>query len=376
MKILKILGIGFLSLVIMIVIGTILVTNLLSAFGEAPNAEFQAGYQSSNNFTDEEFVNEIPTSMDMSVSALKTVLWDYIVGIPDHEPAKLLKIQKPVAERVFEIPDTLTQLMWFGHSAFLLQTNGKTILLDPMLGTSPSPIPAFGSQRFTEGLPISLEDLPVIDVIVFSHDHYDHLDYPTLRELKDRVQHLVVPLGVESHLQSWGFREDQITALDWWEDITLDGITFTSTPARHFSGRGLTDRNRTLWSSWVIKSPQANIYFSGDGGYGPHFKAIGERYGPFDFALMECGQYDERWRQIHMMPEETVQASIDVKAKVFAPIHWGAFVLALHSWYDPVDRAVLEAQRLKISIAVPAIGELIIVPTSSDSNKSWWKAFK
>jgi L-ascorbate metabolism protein UlaG (beta-lactamase superfamily) len=376
MRILKIIGLSLLLLITIGIIGTFLVIKLIPAFGQAPSDELKTAYANSINYDGERFVNLLPTSMEMSFSTMRSVIKDYIKGIPDHQPHQPLPVLKPSNSEYLQISDTITQLIWFGHSAFLYQTNGKNILIDPMLGSSPSPIPVMGSQRFTEGLPIEIENLPEIDFIIISHDHYDHLDYPTLMQLKEKVKTFIVPLGVSSHLLKWGFVSDQITTLDWWDSVSFEGLTFSCVPARHFSGRGLTDRDQTLWSSWVISSPDFNVYFSGDGGYGDHFKTIGERYGPFDLALMECGQYDERWKLIHMLPEETVQAAIDVKAKAFMPIHWGAFVLALHSWYDSVDRASLAANKQGIPIALPQIGEIFKLEKAQNINTPWWVEYK
>lgn len=376
MKFLKIVGISILSLIVVLFMATALVIRLVPAFGSPPDEDKKITYQSSNHFNEDQFINTLPTSLDMSFASVRSVLADYLNGIPDQQPDKLITVDNTPLDKIINPADSITQLIWFGHSAFLMQTQGVNILLDPMLGSSPSPFPSLGSKRFTNGLPIEIDELPVIDIVIFSHDHYDHLDYPTLKKLSHKIKHLVVPLGVESHLLSWGFSADRITTMDWWQSTKLSGIEIISTPSRHFSGRALSDRNSTLWSSWVINSSTAKVYFSGDGGYGPHFEEIGEKLGPFDMALMECGQYDERWKMIHMMPEETVQAAKDVQAEVFIPIHWGTFVLALHSWYDPVERANSEAVRLEMPMTVPTIGQLIQIPSKKYPSKEWWTAYK
>ncbi len=253
-----------------------------------------------------------------------------------------------------------------------MELDGKKIFLDPILGDVLGPHPLIGSKRFNDTLPLAIENIPNLDAVIISHDHYDHLDYGSIKKLKDRVAHFYVPLGVGAHLISWGVREDKITEMDWWESISFSGIKLTATPSRHFSGRGITDRFSTQWSSWVIKGENANIYFSGDSGYDSHFKEIGDKFGPFDLAIMECGQYDAQWPLIHMMPEETVQASIDVKGELLLPIHWGAFKLGLHSWTDPIERVTTEASLKNVTITTPIIGETVIVgepiPTSE-----WWK---
>jgi L-ascorbate metabolism protein UlaG (beta-lactamase superfamily) len=189
------------------------------------------------------------------------------------------------------------------------------------------------------------------------------------------VKHFYVPLGVENHLISWGVPERSISVLDWWEETKTMGIELICAPARHFSGRGLTDRASTLWCSWIIKGKNSKIYFSGDSGYGPHFKEIGTKYGPFDIALMECGQYNQQWEAIHMMPEQTAQAGIEVRADLIMPIHWGAFTLALHSWTDPVERLLEKAKELNIPVATPVVGEPIFVGDTSYPISAWWEEY-
>jgi len=253
--------------------------------------------------------------------------------------------------------------------------DGKKILLDPMFGDTPAPHPWLGSKRYSDGLPIEIEKLPRIDFVIFSHDHYDHLDYGSIQKLKNKVGHFYVPLGVENHLIAWGVPASAISVLDWWDETNAMGIELICAPARHFSGRGLMDRASTLWCSWIIKGKEQKIYFSGDSGYGPHFKEVGDKHGPFDIALMECGQYNEQWEAIHMMPEQTAQAGVEVQAKMIMPIHWGAFTLALHSWTDPVERVLLEAKELDLPVATPIIGEPIIVGDSLYPKSTWWKDY-
>lgn len=233
------------------------------------------------------------------------------------------------------ISDSLCRIRWYGHSAFLLEIEGKRILIDPMPGKSSSPV-SFMTRRFPYEQPIPPDSIRDIDVIILSHDHYDHLDYESIMALKERTEVFYTALGVGAHLKHWGVNENQIRELDWWDSSKLDNLTFHACPSRHFSGRGITDRNCTQWASRVIEGKHHNIYFSGDSGYGPHFKEIGEKYGPFDFAMMECGQYNEAWEAIHMMPEQSVQAGIDLNAHLLMPIHWGAFSLSIHSWTEPV----------------------------------------
>jgi len=345
-------------------------------FGGKPSKEQVALYQQSPQYKDGLFVNETPTTMDMNFSTFMSVMKDYIVGVPHNTPKHPLPVLSIDSLEIVNRPDSITRLTWFGHSAFLLEIQGMNLLIDPMFGATPSPHPWLGRNRFTDGLPIEIKKLPKIDAVIFSHDHYDHLDYESILQLKDKVGQFYTPLGVGAHLAAWGVPVEYIHELNWWEEIQYEDLIFKCVPARHFSGRGFGDRFTTLWCSWVIQGPKQNIYFSGDSGYGPHFKIIREKYGPFDFAMMECGQYDKRWDNIHMMPEETAQAAVDVNAKLFMPIHWGAFVLALHTWKDPIERVTKKALDLGIPIATPRIGEPIVLELAEKPNSRWWEAIE
>lgn len=370
-KIVKMIGIAIVSIIALILIVGLLFINLSPQFGGKASKEQQEIYAKSGHYDQKEnkFVNLITTTMDAPSFKL---MMEFFKKDPKRQPSHNLEPQKVDSLTLATHDDIFTKLTWFGHSAFLLQMEGKNILLDPMLGETPSPHPLLGSKRYAKELPIEVEKLPIIDAIIFSHDHYDHLDYGTIQKLKSRVKNYYVPLGIGNHLKSWGVEEEKIHELNWWDTISLDSVQLVLTPSRHFSGRGLTDRNATLWGSWVIKGQKDNIYFSGDGGYGPHFKEIGEKYGPFDMALMECGQYNESWHAIHMMPEETVQAGIDVKGKVVLPIHWGAFTLALHSWTDPIERAIKKGKELNIPIVTPKVGQKILVNSNDYPQEKWW----
>ncbi|MFZ1807412.1 MAG: MBL fold metallo-hydrolase [Cyclobacteriaceae bacterium] len=363
------------AIVLLIVIG-FLFMQFSPQFGRKPSDANIAQYEKSGHYENGVFVNEIPTSMDMEFSKMMSVLKDYVVGIPNNAPKLPLSVQSIDSLDIVNRPDTTTRITWFGHSAFLLEIQGKNILIDPMFGDTPSPHPWLGRSRFTQGLPIDIEKLPKIDAVIFSHDHYDHLDYGSILKLKDKVGQFYTPLGLGAHLEAWGVPLENIHELNWWDEIQFEDLTFKCAPARHFSGRGLGDRFSTLWASWVIQGTNHNIYFSGDSGYGPHFKTIGEKYGPFDFAMMECGQYDKRWDNIHMMPEETAQAAVDVNAKLFMPIHWGSFVLALHTWKDPIERVTKKAEELGMPISTPQIGEPIILELPEKPSSRWWEGIE
>jgi L-ascorbate metabolism protein UlaG (beta-lactamase superfamily) len=360
----------YLIIVAVIVVLVYLVINFYPSLGGKKSQETRQRINASKNFSNGKFINQIPTPMDMNVKESFKLVRQMIKGHPLSKPKS--GIIADSLDPNFVRENRADQITWFGHSALLLKVNGLTLLLDPMFGRSPSPFPIFGPKRYSAKLPIEIEELPAIDAVIFSHDHYDHLDYGSILKLKSKVKQFIVPLGVAGHLVRWGVDPEIIQEHDWWDEFTFRGLTLASTPARHFSGRGLGGRDTSLWCSWVILSEDTKIFFSGDSGYGPHFKEIGSKYGPFDLTLMECGQYNERWAGIHMMPEETVQAHLDVQGKLMIPIHWGAFTLALHSWSDPVERAVKAAKQLGSAIATPRIGETVSIGAAVYPNSTWW----
>ena len=356
---------------LLIILLGLLWLNVDPEFGGAHSSKDVERYETSNQFEEGIFVNAVPTSMDLQSKDILPLLKEFLMGA-SKGPEFELPVEKVDSTQIAKNL-TKTKVLWFGHSAVLLQIDGKNILLDPMLGESPAPHPAVGTQRYYKELPIEIEKLPKIDLILISHDHYDHLDYGSIMKLKEKTSHFILPLGVGAHFRAWDIPEHQITELDWWEEKDYLDLKIAFTPSRHFSGRGLHDRSKTLWGSYVIQGKKENIYFSGDGGYADHFKAIGEKYGPFDFAMLECGQYDEKWAQIHMMPEETAQAGVDLKAKRIMPIHWGAFTLALHHWTDPIVRVQAKAQELQIPLVHPKIGSYFSISDTSFVGEQWWE---
>lgn len=371
-KALKRIGIGLVGIIIVFSLIVFIFTQTSPQFGGEDSTQDLINYEKSGHYKDGKFQNLIPTNPDdMTITDILSVSKDFIFGVTRTEPEFELP-QEKVDSVYLEKSIHEDKLIWFGHSAFLLQLDGQNILLDPMLGETPSPHPFVGPKRFNKKLPIEIEQLPKIDAILISHDHYDHLDYESIQLLKEKTAQFFVPLGVGKHLESWGINSNDIQELNWWDKTKFKSIELDLTPSRHFSGRGFTDRSSSMWGSWVIKGTNKNIYFSGDSGYGPHFKEIGNKYGPFDFAMIECGQYNENWKNIHMVPEETVKASMDLKAKVMMPIHWGAFSLSLHSWDDPIIRVTKEARELNLPITVPMIGEIIDLNKIHLSVREWW----
>ncbi|WP_149303684.1 MBL fold metallo-hydrolase [Pareuzebyella sediminis] len=368
--------ISIIGLVVIVAVAYILFVNFYPSFGGDISKERQDELSESINYKDGQFVNKKDVPEELSfMETLKLARHFFFTEVPDGRPKENIEVHKIDSINVAQYLGH-SRLIWFGHSAFLLQLAGKNLLIDPMFGQVAAPHDWLGSDRFNEDMPIPIEQLPKIDAVLISHDHYDHLDYGSIKKLKDKVDRFYVPLGVGVHLEAWGIESERIKELDWWQDTSLDGLTFVCTPAQHFSGRKFNNRQSTLWASWVIISETERIFFSGDSGYAPHFEEIGTKYGPFDLAMMECGQYNERWADIHMMPEETAQAGIDVRAKALMPIHWGAFKLALHSWTDPIQRVMKKGKTLDITIVTPRIGQPVVLKDTLDVYDNWWNEEK
>lgn len=350
-------------------IGITLFVSFAPQFGAAPSGDDLKRIEKSNNYNKGQFQNLIEISMDLDFSKMPKLLLEFISPPAGKNPTKPLPTGWDNGNR--SDIDSLAYITWFGHSAVMLEIEGKTILIDPMLGEASSPV-SFMTKRFGYKEPINIDELTEIDAIIISHDHYDHLDHSSILKLKDKTKRFFTPLGVGSHLKHWGVKAESITELDWWQNAEFEGLEILATPSRHFSGRAINDRNKTQWASWIVNGSKQKIYFSGDGGYGPHFKEIGEKYGPFDFAMMENGQYNEQWAAIHMMPEESVQAGIDVKGKVLMPIHWGAFDLAPHLWQDPIIRFTKTAKEKNQQYVTPVIGERFEIGNDMPQ-QAWWQ---
>ena len=261
--------------------------------------------------------------------------------------------------------------VWFGHSSYFLQIDGKKILVDPVLSGSASPV-KFTTRSFAGTDRYTPDDFPAIDYLFISHDHWDHLDYETVSELRPKVGRVICGLGVGEHLERWGYDGAVIEERDWHEEIDLGGGFLVNTvPARHFSGRGLK-RNQSLWISFVLKTPSMKIFLGGDSGYDTHFEKIGEQHGPFDLVILECGQYDKSWKLIHMLPDEVAQAAVDLKATRLMPVHWGKFSLAIHAWDDPILNVSEFAALKKMPMVTPMIGEKVNLNDNIEV-KEWWK---
>lgn len=285
--------------------------------------------------------------------------------------------QDPIPVRMLDqgalaaLDNESNHIIRLGHSSHLLKLKGRWILVDPVFGQRASPVQWAGPARF-HAPPLALADVPRIDALVLSHDHYDHLDTTTIEALKDRVQRYLVPLGVGARLRRWGIEPERIEEFDWWQEARVGDITLTAAPAHHFSGRTLWDRNTTLWAAWAFHSGEHRIFFSGDTAYFPGFRDIGQRLGPFDIALMENGAYDSYWPSAHMAPEETVQAFKDLGARTLYLVHNSTFDLAFHPWREPLDRVADMAEKEGLSLATPVIGEVLTLGKPRQ-NQRWWK---
>ncbi|MFZ4860778.1 MBL fold metallo-hydrolase [Sphingobacterium sp. Mn56C] len=340
-------------------------------FGKRPSGERLTRIKQSPQFQHGKFQNFSETPQ--VTQNLGIALYDYVF--------KKSKRVKP-NENITAIPvnweavdKNKDALIWFGHSSYLLVVDGKTILVDPVLGKNASPIPG-GGRPFSGSKVTEIADLPFIDYLFISHDHYDHMDYETLKSIQPKVGKVIAGLGVGAHLEYWGYTAAQIIEKDWWEKVDLgDNFNVIVTPARHFSGRSIWSAN-TLWASYVLQTPTKNIYLGGDSGYDTHFAQIGQQYGPFDMAILENGQYDKSWKYIHMFPEEVVKAANDLQAKVIFPVHSGKFVLANHAWDEPLQRISDLCVAENIPLITPIIGEVIDWNTMQTKPTYWWKNVK
>ena len=262
-------------------------------------------------------------------------------------------------------------LVWMGHSSYYLQINGKRILVDPVLSGSASPV-KFTTRSFAGSDIYSVSDIPALDYLFISHDHWDHLDYDTIIKLIPKTARVITGLGTGSHLRRWRIDPKKITEIDWNETIEPEpGLKIHGLPARHFSGRGLKG-NRALWLAFLLETAGMKILLGGDSGYDTHFKDIGEQFGPIDLAILECGQYNKSWKHIHMMPEEVVQACIDLNAKQLLPVHWAKFSLSLHDWDEPIRQVLHYAEKTGIPVIHPMIGEPVML-RKQGSYSSWWE---
>lgn len=343
----------------------------LPVFGGEFSGKRLVRMKQSPNYKDGVFQNLSYTPSLAEGFTMRKVLWEFITDKTENKKPKNLLPTEKIDLKNQPITDNF--LVWMGHSSYYFQIDGKRFLVDPVFSGNASPIP--GTTKAFAGTDIySVEDFPEIDFLIISHDHYDHLDYKTVKNLNPKIDKVICGLGVGSHFEKWGFDEEKIVELDWYEDeIISNGFRITSTPARHFSGRRFK-RNNTLWSSFVLETPSKKIFLGGDSGYDFHFKEIGEKFGPFDWAILENGQYNEKWRYIHTLPEEFIQVAEDLNVKNILPVHSGKFALAQHAWNEPLQKVFENSQGKKFKISTPIIGSKLILDDDLQSFTEWWKS--
>jgi L-ascorbate metabolism protein UlaG (beta-lactamase superfamily) len=341
---------------------------LFKIFGKNPAGARQKKIEQSVHFKNGVFNNLTPTDVMLKDTSYIRLMRDFFNKPNTNVPSTPIPAIKTDLQ---QLPADQPVIVWFGHSSYLIKYQGTTILVDPVLSGQASPVAGFG-KAFTGTNIYDFSDLPPIDIVIITHDHYDHLDYKTILELKNTPARFYTALGVGAHLELWGVEPGKITELDWWQSTQIDtNLQLTATPARHFSGRSF-QRNKTLWASFVLKLYGYRLLLGGDSGYGDHFRQIGASHGPFDLAILEAGQYGDKWPYIHMFPDETVRAAMDLQARMLLPVHWGRFALAYHAWYEPIERVMEYAEKVYYPVIIPQIGKPIRLKIP-EMQERWWK---
>jgi L-ascorbate metabolism protein UlaG (beta-lactamase superfamily) len=338
------------------------------AVGAPSEGERLARFSRSQAWRDGRFVNELPRHD----GSFLTMMQRWFTGNENAAPKVALPVEKRSTRDFAAPPASGLRVTWFGHSSLLLEVDGARVLIDPVWGERCSPSSIVGPKRFHPP-PIPLAELPKPDVVVISHDHYDHLDYPSIVELAKRGALFAVPLGVGAHLEAWGVARDRISELDWWEHASIGPLTLTATPARHFSGRSptLSDQDQTLWASWAIVGPKHRVFYSGDTAMFPGFREIGQKLGPFDLTMIEVGAYNAMWADVHLGPEQAVQAHKDLRGALMLPVHWGTFNLALHSYSEPIERVLTAAKNANVKVMSPRLGQMVDAANPPPIER-WW----
>jgi len=321
-------------------------------------------------YRDGKFENDPPVPMILPGRYMEMIRRE-LFGSEQRVPPYPLRTVHPNRDGFHSPVDPGLRAIWFGHATVLVELDGLRFFSDPILSDRASPFSSLGPERFFQP-PLSLEELPPVDAVVISHDHYDHLDMNTVTFLARRGTIFFVPLGVGAHLESWGIAASQIVEMDWWESRSLGAVKIHCTPAVHYSGRSLTNGNQTLWSSWSIIGPSHRFFHSGDSGFSEHFAEIGKRLGPFDMTSIKIGAYDVTWEGIHMSPEHAVDAHVALRGRIMLPVHWGTFNLAVHDWDEPILRAREAAKNRHVNLVTPGPGEIVDADKSFVSTE-WWK---
>jgi len=340
----------------------------LKTFGKKPAGKRQQRIEQVENYSGGEFKNVEPTSVNPNNVSFFKILRDFTNKPSDVKPPKEVPSKRT---DLHSLKASKPSVVWFGHSSYFISYNNFNILVDPVFSGNASPVNFFG-KAFHGADHYEIEDFPEIDLLILTHDHYDHLDFPSIIKLHSKTKQIVTSLGVGAHLEYWGVPQRKITELNWWEEaIITSNIKITATPSRHFSGRGVTRAN-TLWSSFALELENYKIFIGADSGYDGQFKKIGDHFGGFDLAFLECGQYGKNWPQIHMFPEQTVQAAQDLKAEILFPVHWSKFVLSTHSWNESINRLVKEARAKNQHYVSPLIGESYVLGEDYKQT-NWWE---
>lgn len=359
---------------ILLIVGAITALAILTylqhpLFGQLPSEKQLVRIEQSKNYAGGAFQNQLATPLlTTDESQFSIMLSNSLRKGSPRPPAAIPAVKTDF--KALDVGDDL--VVWLGHSSYFVQLAGRRILIDPVFSTNAAPIP-LANEAFEGTSLYSAEDFPDIDVLLISHDHYDHLDYPTALALRSKVKRVVVGLGVGAHFKRWGYDAGQIHETDWNETVAESPeLTIHVVPARHFSGRTLT-RDQSLWVGFALVSAKRRLFFSGDSGYGPHFAEVGQRLGPFDWATVDAGQYDPRWAYVHMTPEEASQAASDLRARAFTPGHAGRFSISPHDWDDPFKRIAITTAGREYELWTPEIGQAIHLDGRKQTFTRWWE---
>ena len=348
-----------------VALGAVGVADAWSALGARASGSRRRRVLASPNFRDGRFVNSLPNDEKVWLA-----LRNWAKGGQNQRPEVPIPVVQPDPSVLARTPDSGLRLTWLGHSCLLIDLGGRRFLTDPVWSRRAAPSRFIGVERFFPPL-LALGELPPLDAVLLSHDHYDHLDEATIRWFARGETPFIAPLGVGAHLEHWGVAAERITELDWWESTRRQGVELTCTPARHFSGRTLRDRDATLWSGWALAGAEHRVYYSGDTAMFPELAEIGQKLGPFDAAMVEIGAYNQAWADVHLGPEQAVEAHLMARGGLLLPTHWGTYNLAVHGWTEPVERLLVEAGRRGVTAVIPRPGESV-EPAAPPELKRWW----
>jgi L-ascorbate metabolism protein UlaG (beta-lactamase superfamily) len=342
----------------------------MSAFGAKPGGLRLERMQASPRYVDGSFRNKHPVAPELRKGSMVSAMGQFVFGGQRRTPKGPLPSVNPLP-RWAGPAETGFRATWLGHSTVLLEIDGVRVLTDPVWGERASPFGFTGPRRF-QPVPVAIDQLPPLDAVIISHDHYDHLDHPTILAMAKLDVPFYTSLGVGAHLESWGVRAARITELDWWESVEVRGVSITAAPSQHFSGRGLGGRNATLWSSFALRGPRHSVFFSGDTGLTSEYEEIRRRLGPFDLVMLEVGAYHPAWGDVHLGPANALEALALLGGGRFLPVHWGTFNLAIHAWDEPAESLLTLAPARDALLVMPRLGEAI-EPTRTEGVSPWWR---